>query len=36
MEPETESERGRLILKTRIGGRRVLDILQGEGLPRIC
>ena len=36
LEPETGNERGRLVLKTRIGGRRVLDILQGEGLPRIC
>lgn len=27
---------GKLILKTRIGGRRVLEELQGEGLPRIC
>lgn len=36
LEPETEEEKGKLVLKTRIGGRRVLDILQGEGLPRIC
>lgn len=36
VEPETEAERGRLTLKTRIGGRRILDELQGEGLPRIC
>jgi hydrogenase expression/formation protein HypE len=35
-EPKTEEERGRLIVKTRIGGRRSLDVLQGEGLPRIC
>jgi hydrogenase expression/formation protein HypE len=35
-EPKTEEERGRLILKTRIGGKRKLDVLQGEGLPRIC
>jgi hydrogenase expression/formation protein HypE len=34
--PRTEDERGRLVLKTRIGGRRSLDVLQGEGLPRIC
>lgn len=27
---------GNVILKTHIGGRRNLDILQGEGLPRIC
>lgn len=32
---ETESA-GQLILKTEIGGRRILDVLQGEGLPRIC
>ncbi len=35
-EPHLESDRGKLVLKTRIGGRRVLNILQGEGLPRIC
>ncbi|WP_090163308.1 hydrogenase expression/formation protein HypE [Pseudobutyrivibrio xylanivorans] len=35
-EPSDESERGALIMKTEIGGRRFLDILQGEGLPRIC
>jgi hydrogenase expression/formation protein HypE len=34
--PRTEDERGRLVLRTRIGGRRSLDVLQGEGLPRIC
>lgn len=34
--PETEAERGRLVLKTRIGGRRILEELVGEGLPRIC
>lgn len=34
--PATEEEKGRLILKTRIGGKRNLDVLQGEGLPRIC
>ena len=33
VEAETE---GTVVLKTRIGGRRMLDILQGEGLPRIC
>ncbi len=31
-----KDEEGRLILKTRIGGKRMLDILEGEGLPRIC
>lgn len=34
--PEDETEEGALIMKTAIGGRRFLDILQGEGLPRIC
>jgi hydrogenase expression/formation protein HypE len=34
--PRTEDEQGRLVLRTRIGGRRSLDVLQGEGLPRIC
>ena len=34
--PEDETEVGALIMKTSIGGRRFLDILQGEGLPRIC
>ena len=33
---QDETEKGKLILKTRIGGRRILDELQGEGLPRIC
>lgn len=33
---ENVPERGRLILNTRIGGRRILEELQGEGLPRIC
>jgi hydrogenase expression/formation protein HypE len=27
---------GKLHLRTRIGGLRNLEILQGEGLPRIC
>ncbi|MDM7916340.1 MAG: hydrogenase expression/formation protein HypE, partial [Candidatus Eisenbacteria bacterium] len=27
---------GRVALQTRIGGRRVLDMLSGEQLPRIC
>lgn len=35
-EPSAESEAGELVLRTRIGGHRLLDILQGEGLPRIC
>ncbi len=29
-------EPGRLFLKTELGGIRELDVLQGEGLPRIC
>lgn len=31
-----ELEGGKLVLRTRIGGRRTVDVLQGEGLPRIC
>jgi hydrogenase expression/formation protein HypE len=27
---------GRVLLKTTIGGTRVLDVLAGEMLPRIC
>lgn len=34
--PEDDGEIGALIMKTEIGGKRYLDILQGEGLPRIC
>lgn len=34
--PEGEDQKGSLILRTELGGRRYLDILQGEGLPRIC
>ncbi|MBQ7430869.1 MAG: hydrogenase expression/formation protein HypE [Butyrivibrio sp.] len=33
---ETENPKGELYLKTAIGGLRALDVLQGEGLPRIC
>ena len=33
---ESKKTIGKLILKTRIGGRRILEELQGEGLPRIC
>ena len=33
---EDESEKGSLILETGIGGRRSLDLMVGEGLPRIC
>ena len=31
-----DSSRGRLILETGIGGRRLLQMLEGEQLPRIC
>lgn len=31
-----ENREGRLLLETSIGGRRNLDVLMGEGLPRIC
>ncbi len=30
------AEAGSLIMRTEIGGQRYLDVLQGEGLPRIC
>lgn len=33
---EDASEEGLLVMNTPIGGTRILDILQGEGLPRIC
>ena len=33
---EDDTEKGRLVLRTRIGGRRTIEVLQGEGLPRIC
>lgn len=32
----TDTQAGSACVKTAIGGRRVLDILYGEGLPRIC
>lgn len=32
----TEEKEGALLVETAIGGRRELDVLQGEGLPRIC
>ena len=32
----TDGPKGQLIMRTEIGGERDLDILQGEGLPRIC
>ena len=31
-----ESDRGTVILRSRVGGNRVLDMLSGEQLPRIC
>ncbi len=31
-----EHEPGRVVLHTRFGGHRILERLQGEGLPRIC
>ncbi len=33
---ETGSEQGRVVLETVIGGRRIIDVPQGELLPRIC
>lgn len=27
---------GRVVMKTKIGGTRILDMLTGEQLPRIC
>lgn len=36
LEPQKDSDAGKLYLKTKIGGRRTLEVLQGEGLPRIC
>ncbi|HFD38280.1 MAG TPA: hydrogenase expression/formation protein HypE, partial [Anaerolineae bacterium] len=32
----TEEHRGRLVLRTALGARRVVDMLTGEQLPRIC
>lgn len=32
----TSKNRGRVILKTQIGSHRILDLLSGEQLPRIC
>lgn len=32
----TKEQPGKLYLRTRIGGLRNLEVLQGEGLPRIC
>lgn len=32
----TAEDQGRVVLKTLIGGRRLIDMLRGEQLPRIC
>ncbi|MBL7210139.1 MAG: hydrogenase expression/formation protein HypE, partial [Dehalococcoidia bacterium] len=32
----TEERRGRVIMKTRMGASRIVDMLSGELLPRIC
>jgi len=32
----TDEHRGRVILKTRLGASRIVDMLSGELLPRIC
>ena len=32
----TAGENGILVMNTSIGGKRVMDVLEGEGLPRIC
>jgi len=32
----TQTPASRVLLKTRIGGTRILDMLAGEMLPRIC
>ena len=31
-----DEPRGRVVLRTRIGARRIVDMLSGEQLPRIC
>jgi hypothetical protein len=31
-----DRERGRVVATNRIGGTRLLDLLSGEQLPRIC
>ena len=33
---EKENATGQVYITTEIGGKRILDVLQGEGLPRIC
>jgi hydrogenase expression/formation protein HypE len=35
-EPDAELRPGRLVLETPIGGRRLLSMLEGDQLPRIC
>jgi hydrogenase expression/formation protein HypE len=32
----TDNHAGFVIMKTRVGGTRVVDMLSGEQLPRIC
>jgi hydrogenase expression/formation protein HypE len=32
----TEAHPGRVVLRTALGARRVVDMLTGEQLPRIC
>ena len=32
----TEKNKGKVLLKTNIGGKRVIDMLTGSQLPRIC
>lgn len=35
-DPKYPEDKGEVILRTAIGGERRIDVLQGEGLPRIC
>ena len=32
----TDDQPGRVVMQTRVGGRRIVDMLAGEQLPRIC
>jgi hydrogenase expression/formation protein HypE len=32
----TDAHAGRVFLRSRVGGQRVVDMLSGEQLPRIC
>ncbi|MBI5895481.1 MAG: hydrogenase expression/formation protein HypE, partial [Desulfobacterales bacterium] len=32
----TAEHPGRVVMRTRIGGQRIVDMLSGEQLPRIC